>query len=399
MAKEKITKELVKRVVKRVKETKQAEYIWDTELVGFGFRASPSGQVSWLVQKRYGGREISAKRVVIGRCPPWEVEKARAEAGSVIGEIYKGIDPLNKKQTRRKERLEAIQAPVLSKAIEDFLTASDDGSRYWHENKAKLRSTCSALGASTKVTEIQRAELRKIIDEKASTLPGAARNLFGILRPFFGWLEGKEIIQINPMHGLQAPPPPSARARKLTDEEIRCFWKATGEMGYPWCSFFRLLFLHGQRREETATMEWREIHNAVWTIPKERTKNGKEHIVHLSEQALSVLPPKGKSKLVFSTTGDTPISGYSKAKARLDARMAELLGEPLADWRTHDLRRTCASGMARIGIEPHVIERVLNHVSGVTGGLTGVYQQYEYLPERKRALEAWGVAVALIVNF
>jgi integrase len=147
-------------------------------------------------------------------------------------------------------------------------------------------------------------------------------------------------------------------------------------------------------------MEWHELmKDGVWVIPKDKTKNGKEHWVHLSEQALWCLPAKGKSKLVFSTTGDTSISGYSKAKSRLDARMQELLGCELPEWRTHDLRRTCASGMARIGIEPHVIERVLNHVSGVTGGLVGVYQQYEYLPERKEALERWGVAVALIVNF
>jgi integrase len=159
-------------------------------------------------------------------------------------------------------------------------------------------------------------------------------------------------------------------------------------------------------------MRWAELKGSEWTIPKERTKNGKEHLVHLSEQALAVLPPRSKSKLVFSTTGDTPISGYSKAKARLDELMLGYLAGNEADalelmmddvslspWRTHDLRRTCASGMARIGIEPHVIERILNHLSGEQGGLQGIYQQYEYLPERKLALEKWGVALALIVDF
>jgi hypothetical protein len=152
MAKERITLQLVDRIVRQAKGDKQAKYVWDEELIGFGFRASPTGQVSWLVQKRHGGRAIPAKRVVIGRYPPWKPEKARAEAETIIGEIYKGQDPLTKKQRQRKERLEAITAPMLREAIEDFLTASDDGSRYWHENKAKLRSVIPALGASTKVT-------------------------------------------------------------------------------------------------------------------------------------------------------------------------------------------------------------------------------------------------------
>jgi hypothetical protein len=138
MAKEKITLQLVDRIVKQAKEDKQARYVWDEELIGFGFRASPTGQVSWLVQKRHGGRAIPAKRVVIGRYPPWKPEKARAEAGTIIGEIYKGVDPLTKKQRQRKERLDAIQAPTLKEAISEFLKASDDGSRYWLENRRRL---------------------------------------------------------------------------------------------------------------------------------------------------------------------------------------------------------------------------------------------------------------------
>jgi integrase len=139
-------------------------------------------------------------------------------------------------------------------------------------------------------------------------------------------------------------------------------------------------------------MRWSEldIPGGTWSIPSARTKNGKEHIVHLSPQATAELSAleKQNSEFVFTGTGKTPISGFSKAKRELDNAL------PIEAWRVHDLRRTAASGMARLGSEPHVIERVLNHVSGATGGLVGVYQRYEYLEERKAALEKWGEYIA-----
>jgi integrase len=151
-------------------------------------------------------------------------------------------------------------------------------------------------------------------------------------------------------------------------------------------------------------MRWPEVdvENGAWIIPKERTKNGKEHLVHLSPQALACLPVRGDSRFVFpSNKGQTSISGYSKAKVQLDATMkptARESGVPAKPWRIHDLRRTAASGMAALGFQPHIIERVLNHVSGAQGGLVGVYQRYEYIEDRKRALCAWGNHVEALVS-
>jgi integrase len=172
---------------------------------------------------------------------------------------------------------------------------------------------------------------------------------------------------------------------------------------------FKLLLLTGQRREEAGGMRWAEVDldAGTWTIAKERAKNGKAHLVDLSREAERLLDPLGDAaaarraadgEFVFSCTGITPVSGFSKAKARIDGRMKALLGEKFQPWRTHDLRRTAASGMAALGFQPHIIERVLNHVSGAQGGLVGVYQRHEYRGERKAAIMAWGAHVTDIVS-
>ena len=180
------------------------------------------------------------------------------------------------------------------------------------------------------------------------------------------------------------------------------FWQAASEQGWPFENVFKLLLLTAQRREEVAGMRWREIdlEARTWTIAGERCKNGKAHTLDLCPEAMRLLDrldvTRAADDFVFSTTGTTAVSGFSKAKARIDARMQDLLGEKFKPWRTHDLRRTAASGMAALGFQPHIIERVLNHVSGAQGGLVGVYQRHEYKEERKQALLAWGAQVVLI---
>jgi integrase len=174
------------------------------------------------------------------------------------------------------------------------------------------------------------------------------------VRPFFKWCEERELIAFSPVHSLAPPKPPSKRDRKLNDEELKAFWKTTGEMEYPWDALLSIALVDCSTARRK-WRQWRGLRSRVTSGPfrKVRTKNGKEHVVHLSPEALAEMPTKkGKAKLLFTTTGDTPISGYSKAKARLDTKMQELLGEEsaLPDWRTHDLRRTAASGMAKIGI-------------------------------------------------
>lgn len=178
---------------------------------------------------------------------------------------------------------------------------------------------------------------------------------------------------------------------------MKKIWSAAEATPYPFGPFYKLLLLTAQRREEVADLRWNELDLAkgTWLIPNERTKNHKEHLLHLSKPALQVLGrlPVLDSEFVFTTTLTTGISGYSKAKRKLDAlaRIDKL-------WRVHDLRRTAASGMAMLGVQPHIVERILNHISGSTGGLVGVYQRFEYEDERRRALLAWGQHIDRLVS-
>jgi integrase len=326
-----------------------------------------------------------------------DLDDARAEAGIKIGELFKGVDLVGMREQRRQTQREALQALTLQECVEKYFRKRSEPGRYWPELKDRFENeVIPKLGRARTVVSITKQDIRSLLDAKA---PGSARTLFVGLAPFFKWCVSEDIIPVSPMSTLQRPEPADVRDRVLTDIELKVFWTATGKLPL-FGPFYRVLLLTGQRREEVGGMRWSEIDDE-WIIPKERTKNGKEHLVHLSVQTLSVLNkvPRLKSDFVFTTTLDSSISGYGRAKARLDELMqAELGNTKLKQWRVHDLRRTAATGMAALGFQPYIIERVLNHVSGVTGGLVGVYQRFEYAEERKMALYAWGNRVEQLVS-
>ena len=260
------------------------------------------------------------------------------------------------------------------------------------------------------VAFIKRGEILPLLT-RCKTTPGSGAASLCRYPPDLCLGADRAPIEANPIPNMKGPQPLEARDRVLSDVEIKAFWQAASELSWPFENVFKVLLLSGQRREEVAGMRWREIDldAATWTISKERCKNGKAHTVDLSPEAVRMLDPLGEAgtprpartsekDLVFSTTGSTPVSGFSKAKARIDARMQLILGDNFQPWRTHDLRRTAASGMAALGFQPHVIERVLNHVSGAQGGLVSVYQRHEYREERRRAIIAWGAHVISLVG-
>jgi integrase len=163
----------------------------------------------------------------------------------------------------------------------------------------------------------------------------------------------------------------------------------------PYSGIVELLALTGQRREEVARLQWEELDlvRRLWTLPKSRTKNAKAHLVHLSEQAMAVLKRAGqRGPYVLSLLGTKPFQEFSRAKCRLD----QLSG--VTGWRLHDLRRTCVSGMGRLGVAPHVADKILNHQAGTISGVAAVYQRHDFLAERKDALERWGAHVRKILT-
>jgi integrase len=197
---------------------------------------------------------------------------------------------------------------------------------------------------------------------------------------------------------LKRPANSKARDRVLTDAGVVAFWRATDEMNPPFGAMLKLLLFTGCRLNEVARMERSELREDLssWTIPGKRTKNGRDHTVPLAPPArslLSELDGLPECKFVFSTNGRTPVSGFSKLKRRMDMRM-----EGVAPWRFHDLRRSCATGMAEIGIAPHIVEAVLNRISGAKASVAGIYNRAQYATEKKAALERWAGHVALLVT-
>jgi integrase len=244
--------------------------------------------------------------------------------------------------------------------------------------------------------------LDKIADRGS---PIMANRILATVRKFGNWAVSRDIITASFAAGVKPVGAERSRERILTDDELRWFWQGTEKLGQPFGPLFRLLLLTAQRREEVSGMSSREIDGDKWVIPAARAKNGRAHSVHLSQAALGTLAGvkrmASKPGYIFTTTGDRPASGYSKAKERLDGFMLDIAraeiaadgGEPerleIPHWTLHDLRRTAASGMARIGINLPVIEKVLNHVSGSFGGVAGVYNRHSFSEEMERALDAW----------
>jgi integrase len=205
------------------------------------------------------------------------------------------------------------------------------------------------------------------------------------------WAVARDMLTASPCAGVKPPTPERARDRVLSDDELRLVWQTAGKIGGPFGSLVQLLAVTGQRRNEVAEMQWSELdfEARLWTLPRERMKTGQPHQVPLSHAAIAILkstPRIGEGRFVLTTTGKTPSNGHSKGKRRLDA----LLPPDMPAWRLHDLRRTTASGMARLGIDLPVIEKVLGHRSGSFAGIVGVYQRHDFADEMRRALETWG---------
>jgi len=206
---------------------------------------------------------------------------------------------------------------------------------------------------------------------------------------------GQAVLDQSPAEGVPLPAKEVARDRVLDDHELGQVIFAARNIGGPYGGIVEFLALTGQRREEVARLTWQELdlQRRVWTIPKSRTKNAKAHVVYLSEQAIDVLKRAHRQgPFVFSLLGTKPFQVFSRAKSLLD----QLSG--VSGWRLHDLRRTCVSGMARLGVAPHVADKILNHQSGTISGVAAVYQRHEFLAERQAALDLWGTHIGQLLG-
>ena len=411
MATARISKRSVDAAVPGAKKS----FLWDDQLRGFGLQVTPAGAKSYVYQYRTGGRESPKRRFTIGRHgSPWNPTSAREECERLAMLVAQGIDPSQSDRERRRQAVDLAFTAYIETFTNGYLKRRW---KDWRGAERLLRGEPAAVLKDKPLPTITRSDVVAILD-KYDDRPAAAARAFAILRKLFRWAEGRGDIERSPISdGFSAPQTPKARDRVLSDEELLLVWKAADTLGYPFGPMYRLLIATGARRDEVAALDWSELDQAEgsWTLPPARAKNGQSHLIPLNNLAIELidaLPGTStneegkviwpKTGLVFTTTGDTAVSGYSRAKVRLDRAVEKIVAEKSADtvqpWRVHDLRRTVATGLQRLGVRFEVTEAILNHVSGSRSGVAGVYQRHDWKVEKRTALEAWGNHIRSLLN-
>lgn len=400
-------KALTAKALENMKPSASRKEIPDGALPGLYLVVQPSGSMSWAVRYRFEGKP---KKHTIGAYPAFSLVQAREQAGKALRAVAEGRDPAGEKTARKEAKLDLVN-DVLDEFIKRHVEVKNRPNTV-RETKRIIEREIRPQWGERAISSITRAQVISLLDKIADRAPILANRVLALLRKFFGWAAERDIIPTSPMDKkINAPAAERTRERILADWEIALLWKATDGHGWPFGHLVKLLLLTGQRRNEVAEAERSEFQLAGndrrWTIPPERAKNGQEHHVPLSSLVTTLLQdvPRVGERYLLTTTGETPISGFSRAKAAIDAEMlaiakeeAERRGEDPAKvridaWTLHDLRRTAASGMARLGFPVHVVEAVLNHRSGSIKGVARVYNRYEYYDEKKAALDAWAAHI------
>lgn len=386
------TVKLTDRLVKHASgDGGRVEY-WDAVLRGFGLRVADRAGAepvkTWFIRYRMDGRQ---HRLKLGTYPAVPLAAARSAAETAFKAIARGENPAAK-----------VEAPARPYTVADMVAEfierhAKPNTRSWAEtNRILQRHVVSRWGAKEPAA-LGRRDVIELLDAIADAgAPIMANRTLAHVRKLFGWAVERDILSASPVANVKPPAREQDRDRVLSDDEVRAIWDACDGLGWPFGPIVRLLLVTAQRRDEVATMrrEDLQLEPGLWVVPRTETKSDRLHEVPLSPLAVEVLAglPQFDGPLVFSTTGVTAVSGFSKAKLRLD----DLSG--VSGWRFHDLRRTAASGMARLGVAEHTLRRILNHAPASTSGVTAVYNRYAYLAEKRAALDLWARHVEALIG-
>jgi integrase len=383
----------------RVPDGAREIQVFDDDLPGFGIRKFVSGKASYFVKYKLGPQQ---RRLTLGKVTRGNLKAMRLEASKVLAKARLGTDVAGIKRAAA-----AKSTVTLESIIPRYL---DDGEpkwrpRYHAEVKRQLNKDWKplhGLGLETITRQVVVGVLDDIASQQGEVAADRARTA---LSGVFGWAIERGLCDSNQTLSISPRAPHRARDRVLTEGELVEVWQASG--GGEYGAIIRLLILTGQRRLEIGDLSWPEIdmEKGQIDLPAERTKAGRAHLVPLSKSALEILGAINRRKgrdLVFGRRIGG-FSGWSKAKSELDDRIAAARvnagAKPMTAWRLHDIRRSFVTHLNEHGFaQPHVVEAIVNHISGHLAGVAGVYNKALYLAERRQALDAWSDHVLERVN-
>ncbi len=411
----------------------------DAAVPGLRLVVHPTGSKAWVIRYRHDGgpRKLTLGPLAPstpgfeptpGLGKPLTLKGARIIAREQLLLVQAGRDVAEARQVEKRQRLDEPDRDLVSTIVDGFLARylkARAKPGYYRSTQRIFDKDVLPKWGKRRIQEITRRDVRDLLDDVISR--GAktqANRVLAAIRKLFNWCLDRDVIATSPAAGVKAPNPENPRQRVLSDDELRLVWLAAGEMGYPWGHMVKVLILTGVRRDEAAGMRRSEIapNGGVWTLPGERTKNSHPHTlpsaalasiladcprIAVDKKDVDVPSYRGVRDYVFTLTGLHPVSGYHKAKARLDATMLKIAQrearargddageiEAIPHWTFHDLRRTFASGLARLRVPLPVVEKMLNHRSGSFGGIVSVYQLHSFEDEAREALKLWAAHVA-----
>jgi len=380
------------RAVKAIKPPEQGLQVdyFDDDLRGFGLRVSYGGVRSWFVMYRHGGRK---RRLKIGPYPALGLAEAKEMAREALNKVAKGIDPAAEKQALKR-------AGTVAEMAADYLERyAKVHKRAWRLDRATLNNDLvPALGAR-RLHEVSRRDIRDVLDKIAARAPVQANRALEIIRKAWNWAIEQDLATDNPCAGIKPLAKESARERNYTDDELKALWAAVGREGDRIADSIKLLALTAQREAEVLRMRVSDVDlaNAWWSIPGEHAKNSRPHAVPLAPAALAIIKRRIEADpaatWVFPQVNEnlaTKRNLYNKALPRIRKNSG------VADFRIHDLRRTAATGMGRLGISAFDIGRVLNHAD--TNVTRRHYALHDYGPEKRRALDIWAKHLLQVVG-
>jgi integrase len=360
---------------------------FDDDIPGFGIRLRAGGSRTYIFQYKIGAKH---RRLTLGSVKAVDIGDARNTAKDMYAKVRLGGDPAGEKSHARLKAAETFDAII---------------KLYLEHQRLQLRPSSLVnlqhhLNVHAK--PLHRLQLEKITRRDIAACITSVKTNSGVvisnrvrtsLSGFFSWAMGEGLAENNPVIGTNRSEEKS-RDRVLDFDELRQIWSSLEDDQFG--AIIKLLALTGQRAGEIAGMQWSEIQDKTFVLPAHRAKNNREHLVPLSNPARAILAEQPKRTNADGTPRDLifgrragAFSGWSNCMKALNARIAKKTGKPLPPWTAHDLRRSFTTHAAGIGVQPHILEAILNHISGHRGGVAGVYNRQTYEAEKRTALDRW----------